>query len=79
MEKKENYLICTRIGDTFPKNKEIIMHFVSESALNKYPKNSDKQEFYINNSEWVDKNITTTYIRFDYDYNNCDVLKKWKK
>ena len=55
MEKKENYLICTRIGDTFPKNKEIIMHFVSESALNKYPKNSDKQEFYINNSEWVDK------------------------
>jgi peptidyl-prolyl cis-trans isomerase SurA len=44
---------------------------INDAALNE----KKQQEI----SEWVDKNITTTYIRFDYDYNNCDVLKKWKK
>ena len=44
---------------------------INDAALNE----KKKQKI----SEWVDKNITTTYIRFDYDYNNCDVLKKWKK
>ena len=44
---------------------------INDAALNE----KKQQEI----AEWVDKNITTTYIRFDYDYNNCDVLKKWKK
>ena len=44
---------------------------INDAALNE----KKQQEI----SEWVDKNITTTYIRFDYDYNNCDVLRKWKK
>ena len=46
------------------------------SLINDAALNQKKQQKI---SEWVDKNITTTYIRFDYDYNNCDVLKKWKK
>ena len=46
------------------------------SLINDAALNEKKQQKI---SEWVDKNITTTYIRFDYDYNNCDVLKKWKK
>ena len=45
------------------------------SLINDAALNEKKQQKI---SEWVDKNITTTYIRFDYDYNNCDVLKKWK-
>lgn len=44
---------------------------INDAALNE----KKQQEI----AEWVDKNITKTYIRFDYDYNNCDVLKKWKK
>jgi peptidyl-prolyl cis-trans isomerase SurA len=44
---------------------------INDAALNE----KKQQEI----AEWVDKNITSTYIRFDYDYNNCDVLKKWKK
>ena len=46
------------------------------SLINDAALNEKKQQKI---SKWVDKNITTTYIRFDYDYNNCDVLKKWKK
>ena len=46
------------------------------SLINDAALNEKKQQKI---SEWVDKNIITTYIRFDYDYNNCDVLKKWKK
>lgn len=46
------------------------------SLINDAALNEKKQQKI---SEWVDKNITTTYIRFDYDYNHCDVLKKWKK
>lgn len=46
------------------------------SLINDAALNEKKQQKI---SKWVDKNITATYIRFDYDYNNCDVLKKWKK
>ena len=46
------------------------------SLINDAALNEKKQQKI---SKWVDKNITTTYIRFDYDYNNCDVLKKWQK
>ena len=46
------------------------------SLINDAALNEKKQQKI---SEWVDKNIITTYIRFDYDYNNCDVLKKWQK
>ena len=46
------------------------------SLINDAALNEKKQQKI---SEWVDENIKTTYIRFDYDYNNCDVLRKWKK
>ena len=46
------------------------------SLINDAALNEKKQQKI---SKWVDENITTTYIRFDYDYDNCDVLKKWKK
>ena len=44
---------------------------INDAALNE----KKQQEI----AEWVVEKIKITYIRFDYDYNNCDVLKKWKK
>ena len=44
---------------------------INEAALNA------KKQYKI--SDWVEGKIKTTYIRLDYDYNNCDVLHKWKK
>ena len=44
---------------------------INDAALNA------KKQYKI--SEWVDEKIKTTYIRIDYEYNNCDVLNKWKK
>ena len=44
---------------------------INDAALNA------KKQYKI--SEWVDEKIKKTYIRIDYDYNNCDVLNKWKK
>jgi peptidyl-prolyl cis-trans isomerase SurA len=46
------------------------------SLINDAALNAKKQQKI---SEWVTEKIKITYIRFDYDYNNCDVLKKWKK
>ena len=46
------------------------------SLINDAALNAKKQQKI---SEWVAEKIKITYIRFDYDYNNCDVLKKWKK
>ena len=46
------------------------------SLINDAALNTKKQQKI---SEWVTEKIKITYIRFDYDYNNCDVLKKWKK
>ena len=46
------------------------------SLINDAALNAKKQQKI---SEWVTEKIKITYIRFDYDYNNCDVLEKWKK
>ena len=46
------------------------------SLINDADLNTKKQH---KMSEWVADKVKTTYIRFDYDYNKCDILKKWKK
>ena len=59
------------------KLKEHTANLVDDFALiNDAALNAKKQQKI---SEWVAEKIKITYIRFDYDYNNCDVLKKWKK
>ena len=57
VKKKENYLICTRLIDTFPKKNNAILNFVSEAALSSFSNYFENKNYNINSSQWVDKKI----------------------